>query len=427
MFNQEIKTAYLVSRYVSWLHGVDFFSYNSNFSYDEETLRWIDKVFDAIKDLKPLKDNIKELWLRIPRGTFEEYMDMHDMSDYTEEELRASWKYDFPDEEAWFNFVAVHDDYSDCRAISIGQKTVIYHDPHKEVLYPNDIHYFVKWIYEAVCQAMKEIRNGTYNEYVKNNLPVQHRTGTIQSKDWWDVFPESREEFFKDFPISEREEILDLIAKQPKDSHDMPRVMQMTANDFYTYCSWGYAANKYRGTELSPKEQYYIHADGRDDGLKEVDGDDTEAYRLWVTERERTGGHPWEVCAGGNSTHIALHTMWDRNGGGYRITLAGSAWNRTVETLKFYRALHKHGIPVYLYEADELAARVQETEKIGILPEGIFPAYASSFFHDEDHVIDFRNLPYEEKDIIASKCTWYDEPQAELLTERKMKTTQENE
>lgn len=38
--------------------------------------------------------------------------------------------------------------------------------------------------------------------------------------------------------------------------------------------------NGYDGTDLSPKEQYYKHADGRDDGLNEIDGDSPEASFL---------------------------------------------------------------------------------------------------------------------------------------------------
>ena len=42
------------------------------------------------------------------------------------------------------------------------------------------------------------LRAGTYNEFVRKNLPPQHRTGTILRRDFWNVWPEAREEFFKD-------------------------------------------------------------------------------------------------------------------------------------------------------------------------------------------------------------------------------------
>ena len=46
-----------------------------------------------------------------------------------------------------------------------------------------------------------------------------------------------------------------------------------------------------------------------------------------------------------------------------------------------------------------------ETEKIGIVPKGIFPRYCDSLFPNEN-VIDFMNLPYEERDRVVSACKW---------------------
>ena len=69
----------------------------------------------------------------------------------------------------------------------------------------------------------------------------------------------------------------------------------------------------YTGTEKSEKEQYALHADGRDEGLSKLDGDSPEAFARWLKERPRTG-HPWEVCRGGNSTHIDCIVHQDAHG-----------------------------------------------------------------------------------------------------------------
>ena len=53
---------------------------------------------------------------------------------------------------------------------------------------------------------------------------------------------------------------------------------------------------------------------------------------------------------------------------GYFLYLAGAAWNRTIETVKFYLALTRANIPVYLAKAKMLADRLAEKEKIGIVP-----------------------------------------------------------
>lgn len=49
------------------------------------------------------------------------------------------------------------------------------------------------------------------------------------------------------------------------------RVEAMTSGLFFRCCALGYEANHYEGCELSPKEQYLKHADGRDEGLCGID------------------------------------------------------------------------------------------------------------------------------------------------------------
>lgn len=186
----------------------------------------------------------------------------------------------------------------------------------------------------------------------------------------------------------------------------------MSANDFFRFCAMGYAANSYKGCDKTPKEQYYLHADGRDEGLRDIDADDPNAFHEWLHDRTRHGGHPWEVCRGGNSTHISLRPVDDENG--YFLYLDGDAWNRTVETVKFYLALTRSGIPVFLLEASTLADRMAEKEKIGIVPEGVLPAYCESWFPDE-HIIDYMNLPYEDREKFLPFCTWYEEDPIVLI------------
>ena len=93
------------------------------------------------------------------------------------------------------------------------------------------------------------------------------------------------------------------------------------------------------------------------------------------------------------------------------------AWNRTIETVKFYLALTRAGIPVYLIEAHTLADRLAEKEWIGIVPDGVMPAYCESWFPNE-HIIDYMNLPYDDREKFLPFCVWYDEEPIKLVTEK---------
>ena len=84
-----------------------------------------------------------------------------------------------------------------------------------------------------------------------------------------------------------------------------------------------------------------------------------------------------------------------------------------METIKFYLALTRANIPVYLAEAKMLADRLAEEEKIGIVPEGVLPAYCGSWFPNE-HIIDYMNLPSEDREKFLPFCTWYEERPAAL-------------
>ena len=85
--------------------------------------------------------------------------------------------------------------------------------------------------------------------------------------------------------------------------------------------------------------------------------------------------------------------------------MAGDATTRCIESVKFYLALKRAGYPVYIYNAEELIARFNETERIGVVPVGVFPRYCGGYFPNEK-IIDFMNLPFEERDKVAEKCKW---------------------
>ena len=186
----------------------------------------------------------------------------------------------------------------------------------------------------------------------------------------------------------------------------------MTADLFFQCCKAGYSANNYKGCQnLSGKKLYIKHADGRDEGLCDIDENSSEAFLHWYDTREH-GGHPWEVCRGGNSTHVSLFIWKTENG--FFFEVDGKSWTRSIEAIKFYLAIYNMGMPVRILDGKKLAARLTGEDKIGIVPEGIFPRYCHSHFPNED-LLDFMNLPYENREQIAEKCNWYEIPEVTLL------------
>ena len=397
----------------------DYNRFGEGKAYDEKSNALLDELFHLLEQVSPVaKNGARKLWLRAPRGPITDFgdpLDAVESGDFeSEEEFVQEWKSWHPNEIEWYELSAVDVKDEGYRAVMLRHRFVIAQDNRRKPdNFPYEIQPFVQWLVDGVKECIEMLRAGTYNDFVRQNLPPQHRVGKIQRKHFWNVWPENRAEFFKDLTPEEVEEFIRLASAQPgKYNAIQGRMPEMTAHEFYRLCALGYAANNYKGCDLPPKEQYRLHADGRDEDLKHVPGDDPKAFHEWLHDKSRGGGHPWEIVRGGNSTHIDLIVMDDEKG--YWLYLAGA--NRAEETVKFFLALHGAGIPVYLNEAQMLARRLAETEMIGIVPEGVIPKYCSSWFEDE-HIIAYMNLPDEDREQFLPFCIWYDEPQITLIQE----------
>lgn len=404
-------TAPKVDHYNHWLRDVRYMSSDVAYTYDPKTYELLSEVYELLGKIVPriaYGRKVWNLWFKADRGPIEDFGSYEDLyeegSVETREEFENWWRSSYSDETKWYDFQALYDDEIDYRAIDVGNRFVIELDPRKTKSYEHDISEFVEWIRDSIKECIVGIRGGSYNEMIEKELPPQHKTGTIVRRQYWDIFPDRREDFFGDIPKADIAEFLRIMKPQHEpDKDSIGRMIEFTANDFFKCCSIGYKAIGFEIEGLTPKEQYYKHADGRDEGLRDIDPDSPEAYRAWYDAPQRGGGHPWEVCRGGNSTHISLYVRFDDEGA--YLHVAGSAVTRTIESVKFFLALHRAGKPTLIQDAPRLAARLNESEKIGIVPEGVFPSYCSSMFPDEK-IITFMNLPEEKRDEVVRCCVW---------------------
>ena len=381
---------------------------------------------DLFKELSRLKtcgsagDEVYSLWMCADRGPMEAFGDWEesvasgDVKDRAEYE--AMWKEYYPNEKVWYEMAACRNEEG-YMAVYLKHRQWIEIRPDEKRGEWLDMSELIQWMIDGVGGCVAKLEKGTYNEEVNRKLPVEMRTGTITRQDMWRIFPEEKADFFKNFSESEVREFAALTADYT-DDYPKPagRLEQMTANDFYRFCSIGYHANAYSGLDaLSLREQYEAHADGRDEGLGEIDPDSPEAFQKWYTDRKRHGGHPWEVCRGGNSTHVALFVRHDEKG--YYLEVDGRSWSRCVETAKFFLALSHQGLPVVVDDGKAMSARFLGTDKIGIVPGGVFPRYCESLFPDET-ILDFMNLPFEKRNEVASAAVWQPLDRVELRDKR---------
>lgn len=417
-------------------------------------------LFDIVDPLAPLKknDEAKAIWVRIPRGTIEDYGSFEEMKEYGEvdtyEEFRARWQEEYPEEYNWYRFVAVQSFNPDGSlryyGISLGNEHVISATTEDRVFFGREEYYpeeaavkLCSLITPAVSESMELLKSGQYNQIVADELPYQFRVGVIRRKDLWKYEPEEKKRDYDGLTDEDVENFRQLIASGANDVTRIGRIQSFTANDFFKACELGYRAIGKDCDGFTPSDLYLHYSDGRDEGLTGkahglnegpgIDFDDPAAWDEWYFNRKQHGGHPWEVVPGGNSTHVELYVEndkrdleWKLRGGeiseeqyqeklkaaGYYFAIAGI--QRQFEAVKFYLALSSAGLPVIIGSAEELLSRFEATDYVGIVPHHLPTRYCESLFPDEyGEIIDFTYV-YKGEDEWFDEVTWLPEDPAEL-------------
>lgn len=174
-------------------------------------------------------------------------------------------------------------------------------------------------------------------------------------------------------------------------------IHDMSANDYFEYCKIGYVAavrkDESIDASLSARKMYEKYADGRHEGLLDIDPDSKDDFRAWLDgkhPKRTTGGHPWEIKRGGNTTHIDLSVRHPDyfNENGYIVELRGRAITRLAETLKMFLAIHEKGLPISIDDPEGIRKRLLAQDNIGIVPEYDTLHRANQTYDDREKVYD---------------------------------------
>jgi hypothetical protein len=171
----------------------------------------------------------------------------------------------------------------------------------------------------------------------------------------------------------------------------------MTANDFFEYCKIAYLAGQRKedkvDANLSGKELYQHYADGRHEGLTEIDGNSLEEFSDWLDgkhPKKSSGGHPWEIKRGGNTTHIDLVVSRSRyrEDGPFTVSLHGPASTRLKETICMFLGIHDAGLPITIVNPEGIRKRLLAQDNIGIIPGFDSLHRANQRYHEHEDVYD---------------------------------------
>jgi len=382
----------------------------------------INKLLLIINEIGVLEvqgeDELRSIWFEVSRGSIEnygnynEFLEEETVSNY--EEFVEMWEYDYPEKTKWYEFSVTT--YNKEHYFFVDSKLTfqvkLTEERPRQAYYSNVL---ISWFCEIVQATMSDIKADVvkYNEYISKHLSFDRRYGKILRKDYWSIFPEEGLTF-RNHLTKDDVKVLESIVKLSV-GDGMDRVLKiMTAGDFFNYCRMGYVANDYfkdDENKLSSMEMYKRMADGRDEGLSDQKLDSEDVFLDWFRNKWG-GGHPWEICRGGNSTHISLYVQLNENG--WLLVLDGSSCVRVLETVKMAIALYKNRIPFILNKSVEILRMISGTDYIGIVPKTIVPRYCGSHFPSEDIIIDFMNLGFEKAEEIIKKATWFPQKEIEL-------------
>ena len=412
----------------------------------------------ALSPIAPVRqdDRTKSIWLRLPRGDiscFDPFEDLKEIGEVeTYEEYEALWKEEYPDDAAWYRISVTEDTNRDgslrFRGLSLGGRTVISGLVDMDDGLPGYMEEAAIQICSSILPAVKEtvqlVRDGRYDAMVEDGLPYRFRTGVIKRSDMWEADPE-RMDWDRD-GISQGmiDTFQGLLGSHGNGHRDIGRIKDFTASHFFRACAIGYKACGLDVEGMEPSALYLRYADGRDEGLTGtgsglnegpgIDYDDPKAWHDWYYGR-RSGGHPWEVLRGGNSTHVDLMPCGDEHElralyrigmmskaelerqcgqAGYYLTLQGKY--RTFEIVAFYIALSEAGFPVALSDAEEILDRLTGNGYVGIVPHALPTRYCEGLFPASyGKIIDFIHVQEEEMDVLGRYITWLPQEPVRLL------------
>jgi hypothetical protein len=337
-------------------------------------------------------------------GSFAEYRKEGTVD--TREEFKELWLCDYPEEKHWYHFET--SEYNGEYYFYVDSELTFHISKDKPESYEkvnnSKLLSLLSNIVDTYCQWIVDDNPG-YNRFVNLNLSYQRRQGKILRRKYWVINPYDKKRITKGIKQKDLT-LLRKIVEQSNRDYRLSPIEKMTSGKFFEYCRMGYDANAYfkKNPGISNVDAYSAFADGRDEGLREIDPESEKDFQQWFFDRERSGGHPWEVCRGGNSTHISLYIYHEE--AGWLLRLAGSSCVRVNETVKFALALYNNQVPLKLSDASEILKMVTGNDFIGIVPKEIFPRYCHSLFPDE-RIIDFMNLGWEETEKIIAAAEWY--------------------
>ncbi len=226
--------------------------------------------------------------------------------------------------------------------------------------------------------------------------PLKYRYGAVPHA----LVREARPDFFrldKEVGVANTRRLARLVEEGFFRKSEQTEVSALTAKEYFRYCKIAYIAGRRKDetpvdASLSGRELYKQYADGRHDGLLDIDPNSTQEFADWIDRKHPKrgiGGHPWEIKRGGNTTHIDLSVYRPYvSSAEFKVELRGEALSRLSETIRMFLAIQKEGLPISLADPEGVRKRLLAQDHLGIVPAYETLHRANQHFTKEQGVYD---------------------------------------
>ncbi len=380
-------------------------------------------LYSFVERIEPCGEDDKHiLWLREERGTIEDYGNLDDLIEEgivdNKEQFVECWEEEYPDEYCWYQLITLK--YNNYYTVLLNGTPIIQEGPDNGG-WEHDISEFLGWLIEKVRSVVDGLKQGTYMKWLNENLPYKYRKGSIQTKDYWEIYPAEKIEHYK---IISQDECEELAYNIQSEGQLEARIKNMTVNTYLGFCKMGYIANNLKGShEATEFELYKRYADDRDGGLLTIDPDSSAAFDEWyaLSHEEKwkieNPSHMWEAIKGSSRTrvHLSVH----RDDKGYFLSVHANEYCCPEYSVRLYNALIRENVPVTIYNGAVISRYLNGEGKVGIVPCFDSPSdYFYGGFADKD-VGEFINLPDKNSDSLIQNVQW--EPLVEVRLKGKKK------
>lgn len=362
-----------------------------------------------LHNIVPLHDT-RSLWITSERGPIEAFgtYDPHGDGVFESyEQFKEHWLACYPEECQWYRLT--YTEHDDVRRLTINDRLsirFIAHAPDDDD--PAFVMQLMSWLITGVEECVRQCAQGTYNTWVREQLPFTMRTGVLSRKDYWTVFPESLayvRSIVSDEDIRRFEAVF--CAQAPyTQSKQACSVDLFTLNDYFDVCRVVYSTMQLQAPcdAHSSEDWYRRYANPRGQtSLEMLDRSSPQEFASWIAD-SRANEYTWQILPGPSFSWLTLMPLHGEHG--WILQLGSAAYPMCADAMRVALALHDVGYPVRVQHAYNMLHMVRGEDTIGILPQYVMPPYDDISFPD-DSICELITLPFDHTEDVIAQTHWY--------------------